>query len=197
IHQAWRAGPAARRWRHNAGSRTGSIMAAIMASHMAANDRAAPGQVWPGSGSHMVQARRSPQNGSASNMAIVRGARLFGPRVLVVPAPPDAGLVASFGGAVQPLVHAPQPVEPARVGRIGVVDDAVFHHERAHARPVAVVGGPVGAAHGGHQVFRLDAAAFLAGTPFEAHIAVVVVFDVAGALLRLGEPDVEIRIEIA
>src|SRR5207249_3313857 len=55
--------------------------------------------------------------------------------VLVVAAPPDARLVASPGGAVEPLVHAPEAVQSARVGGIGVVDDAVLERERAHARP--------------------------------------------------------------
>src|SRR5207302_1258313 len=44
--------------------------------------------------------------------------------VLVVAAPPDARLVASPGGAVEPLVHAPEGVQSARIGGIGVVDDA-------------------------------------------------------------------------
>jgi len=34
--------------------------------------------------------------------------------VLVVAAPPDAGLVASFGRAIEPLVHAPEAVQSAR-----------------------------------------------------------------------------------
>ncbi len=39
--------------------------------------------------------------------------------VLVVAAPPDARLVAAPGGAVEPLVHAPEGVHSARVGGIG------------------------------------------------------------------------------
>src|SRR5215208_566459 len=35
--------------------------------------------------------------------------------VLVAAAPPDARLVAPLGSAVEPLVHAPEPVEPARI----------------------------------------------------------------------------------
>src|ERR1700730_675289 len=45
-------------------------------------------------------------------------------------------LVAAVGGRVEPLVHAPEAIQSARIGRIGVVDDAVFAHEAAHARPV-------------------------------------------------------------
>ena len=46
--------------------------------------------------------------------------------VLVVAAPPDARLVAPLGCAVEPLVHAPEAVHSARIGGIGVVDDAVL-----------------------------------------------------------------------
>src|SRR5258706_943661 len=62
--------------------------------------------------------------------------------VLVVAAPPGARLVAPLGGAVEPLVHAPEAVQSARIGGIGVVDDAVLERERAHARPLAPVSGP-------------------------------------------------------
>src|SRR5438046_1288136 len=68
--------------------------------------------------------------------------------VLVVAAPPDARLVTPFGGAVEPLVHAPEAVQSARIGGIGVVDDTVLEHERAHARPLARVRGRVGSGHG-------------------------------------------------
>ena len=68
--------------------------------------------------------------------------------VLVVAAPPDARLVAPLGRAVEPLVHAPEAVQSARIGGIGVVDDAVLEHERAHARPLARVRGRVGSGHG-------------------------------------------------
>src|SRR5919109_635152 len=69
-------------------------------------------------------------------------------RVLVVAAPPDARLVTPLRCAVEPLVHAPETVQSARVGGIGVVHDAVLERERAHARPLARVRGHVGAAHG-------------------------------------------------
>src|SRR5438309_9948467 len=35
--------------------------------------------------------------------------------VFIVAAPPDARLVAALGGAVEPLVHAPEGVQAARV----------------------------------------------------------------------------------
>src|SRR6266496_2700834 len=67
--------------------------------------------------------------------------------VLVVPAPPYPRLVASLGGAVEPLVHAPEAVQSARIGGIGVVDNAVLDHERAHARSLARIRGHVGSGH--------------------------------------------------
>src|SRR5450755_3590385 len=63
--------------------------------------------------------------------------------VLVVATPPEAGLVATEWRAVEPLVHAPEAVQPARVRRVGVVDDAILERERAHARPLAPVRLPV------------------------------------------------------
>src|SRR5258705_2413266 len=44
--------------------------------------------------------------------------------VLVVSAKPEARLVATLGGTVEPLVHAPEAVQSARIGGLGVVDDA-------------------------------------------------------------------------
>src|SRR5262245_38473778 len=64
--------------------------------------------------------------------------------VLVVAAPPDARLVARLGGSVEPLVHAPEAVQSARIRGIGVVDDAVVERERAHTRPLARVRRHVG-----------------------------------------------------
>jgi hypothetical protein len=46
--------------------------------------------------------------------------------VPVVVAPPDTRFVAALGGAVEPLIHAPQVIQTARVGRVGVVDNVVF-----------------------------------------------------------------------
>src|SRR5438093_3169639 len=52
--------------------------------------------------------------------------------VLVMTAPPYAGLVAPQRRSVEPLIHAPEPVEPARIRRVRVVDGAVLEDERAH-----------------------------------------------------------------
>ena len=69
--------------------------------------------------------------------------------VLVVAAPPDARFVAPLGGAVEPLVHAPEAVQSARISGIGMVDDAVvLKHERAHTRPLPRVRGRVGSGSG-------------------------------------------------
>src|SRR6267143_5402571 len=63
--------------------------------------------------------------------------------VLVMAAEPGAGLVATEWRAVEPLVHAPEAVDPARVRRVGVVHDAILERERAHAGPFSPVGRPV------------------------------------------------------
>src|SRR6185369_1682076 len=114
--------------------------------------------------------------------------------VLVVAAPPHSGLVAALGGAVEPLIHAPEPVEPARIGGIGVVDGAALAHERAEARPIAHERARIGAAHGrelrdglrdrSRRIQRMAA-------------ALVIVFGAALALLLLGDRDVEVEVEVA
>src|SRR5689334_8358924 len=121
-----------------------------------------------------------------------------GRAVLVVALPPDAHrLVASLGGAVEPLVGAPQAVEPARIGRIGVIDGAALAHEGAQPRPVARIGGRVGAAHFRELVLRRLAPALLAGAPHERRLALVVVIDVPAALLLFAEEDTEVGVEVA
>ena len=74
--------------------------------------------------------------------------------VLVVPPKPRPRLVPPFRCAVKPLVHPPERVEAARVGGVGVVDDAVVERERAHARRFAGVGGDVSAGHGSKHFWR-------------------------------------------
>ncbi len=99
----------------------------------------------------------------------------------------------SLRGAVEPRVHAPERVQPARVGRIGVVDDTVREHEGAHARPLAHVGGRVDADTGrdlGDRSPGTDVRRQRAGGP-------VVVFEAPLALLRLGQPDVPVEVEVA
>src|SRR5438094_10290751 len=114
--------------------------------------------------------------------------------VLVVAAPPDARLVASPGGAVEPLVHAPEAVHSARIGGIGVVDDAVLERERAHARSLARVCGHVGSAHDSERSGPVGCRArrYLG----ERFLALVVVFDALALLLLCGR-DVEVEVEVA
>ena len=94
---------------------------------------------------------------------------------------------------VKPLVHAPEAVQSTSICGIGVVDDAVFEHECAHAGPIARVCGRVGPAYrrqlgdefrDRRHVHRVAA-------------ALVVVFDRPVALLILGERDVEVEVEVA
>src|SRR5207244_5747134 len=118
--------------------------------------------------------------------------------VLVVAAPPDARLVTPVGCAVEPLVHAPEPVQSARVRGIGVVDDAVLERERAHARPLARVRGHIGSGHGRDLGDRpLLPRRGAAPDQRRARLAPVVVFDASLALLLLGEADVEVEVEVA
>ena len=72
--------------------------------------------------------------------------------VLVVAAPPEAVLVATEWRAVKPLVHAPKAVQPTLVRRVGVVDDAILEHERAHAGPLSPERLPVRSDHARREV---------------------------------------------
>src|SRR6266446_2700505 len=117
--------------------------------------------------------------------------------VLVVAAPPEALLVAPLGGAVEPLVHAPEAVHSARIGGIGVVDHTFLERERAQARSLARVRGHVGSGRGRELVRRPPAATLLSRAPLKHRLALVVVFDAALALLLLGKPDVEVAVEVA
>src|SRR5438552_410151 len=114
--------------------------------------------------------------------------------VLVVAAPPDAGLVASLGGAIEPLVHAPEAIQSARISGIRVIDHAVLERERAHARPLADVGVHVGSAHGSELTGSVGCRARrYRGDRF---LAFVVVVD-SLALFLLRERGAEVRVEIA
>src|SRR5437879_2788242 len=105
-------------------------------------------------------------------------------------------LIASFGGTVEPLVHSPEAVHSARIGGIGVVDDAVVEHECAHARPFAMVGGRIGSAHGCELVLRRLAPAFLTRPPQQLRFAGEVVLNTV-ALLILGVRSAEVEVEVA
>src|SRR5258708_7636182 len=92
---------------------------------------------------------RPPPSGSGAPSAARVRAEWLAFVVCVVVAQPIPWLIAPFGGAIEPLVHAPQAVQPAGVCRIRVVDDAVFERERAHARPLPHVARHVSAGHRG------------------------------------------------
>ena len=124
--------------------------------------------------------------------------------VLVATAKPESSLVASLWSAVKPLVHSPESIQSARIGGIGVVDDAILEHERAHARSLARVRGRVGSAHGREFRDRPLAPArspLSNGLPCERltcrRLATVVVFNASLALLLLGKPHVEVEVEVA
>src|SRR5215472_2576561 len=104
-----------------------------------------------------------------------------------------ARLVSPSRRPVQPLVHAPQAVQAARIGRVGVVDDSVLERERAHARALAGVGRPVGARRCGPRVER---PADVLGRRPHGRLAEVV-FKGPRTLLLLGEGYVEVGVEVA
>src|SRR5499426_3784009 len=97
----------------------------------------------------MAHIRPRPKDTACRSMAELALRRLGSALIVLVMAPPpDAGLVAPLGGAVEPLVHAPQGIQSARKGGIGVVDDAVVERERAHTRALAPVSVRVSPAFG-------------------------------------------------
>src|SRR5690242_20563786 len=99
--------------------------------------------------------------------------------------PPEARFVASPWCAVEPLVHAPEAVQSARIGGIGVVDDSVLERERAHPRPLARIGGQVGSGHGCELGGPLTAGVRLHLQLLAARL--VVIFEGPLALLLLGD----------
>src|ERR1051326_2819966 len=108
---------------------------------MMRNDAVALIHVCPGIRIHIIDIVHPPGIGiSPMAIMVITPLMLF---VLVVAAPPGGFFVTPFGSAVEPLVHAPESVQSARIGGIGVIDDAVLERERAHARPLANVCGHV------------------------------------------------------
>ncbi len=107
-----------------------------------------------------------------------------------MPTPPDVRFVTAHGGAIEPLVHAPESVQSARIRRVGMVDGAGLEDERAHARPLARVRRRVGTAHRREGDVPLAAA-------LPRSLAPVVVLDASLALLLLGEPDAEVGVEVS
>src|SRR5437763_11472837 len=114
--------------------------------------------------------------------------------VLVVAAPPYARFIASLGCAIEPLVHAPEAVQSARISGIGVIDDAVLECERAHPRPLAYVRVHVGSAHGRELTGPIGCRAGRYRS--DRFLVFVIVFDPL-ALFLLRERGAEVGIEVA
>src|SRR5262249_21950815 len=100
--------------------------------------------------------------------------------VLVVATPPVARLIAPPGSAVEPLPHAPEAVQSARIGRIGMVDDGVLENEGAHSRPFAEIRWPIDSSPPYVLGGRASPAGWLPGV-----LASVVVFDASVVLLLI------------
>src|SRR5260221_2018477 len=103
--------------------------------------------------------------------------------------PPRARFVAPLRRPVEPLVHAPEPVQSARISGIGVIDDAILEHKRAHAGSLPGVGADVGAGHRS-VIRRARGCRWL-----QPRLMLVVVFEAALALLLLRKRDVEVEVE--
>src|SRR5262249_21369250 len=112
-------------------------------------------------------------------------------RVLVMQLPPEPLLVAAQWRAIEPLVHAPQRNEPPPVAGIAVAARALIEHERAHARPLADVGGRIRTAARRELIDGRRAAFQRPGA-----LTTVVVVDAAFALLLLfAEVDAVVGVE--
>jgi hypothetical protein len=94
--------------------------------------------------------------------------------------------------------HAPDGVEPSRIGRISMVDAAVLKSEGAHSWPFAQIGRPINSSPKyilgfNRAVPRLRLAGWLPGV-----LASEVVFDPSVTLLLLRtEADAIVGIEVA
>src|SRR5229473_3555222 len=114
--------------------------------------------------------------------------------VLVVAAPPEAGLVATEWRAVEPRVHAPDAVHPALVRRVGVVHDAILERERAHAGPFPPVRRPVRPDDARCEL--IEPGTVLTGWRPEVRPAEVVL-DRSRLPLLLGDRRLEVVVEVA
>src|SRR5262249_41413025 len=111
--------------------------------------------------------------------------------VLVMAAPPHSRLVAAERSTVAPLVHAPQPVEPARVRGVRVIHDPVLAREGAHSRSLAQKRRDVGPDR-----LRKDRNGAVGIEARPLVDLVEVVFDGTSALLLLRERDAEVVVEV-
>src|SRR5262249_37537415 len=103
--------------------------------------------------------------------------------------------VRPLGSRSEPLPHATEGMQPARIGRIGMVDDAVLEHESAHARPLAQVRGPINP--GSPYTLIIGRKRPKPGAGWLQRVfAVIVVFDASIALIFLAVPDALIAIKV-
>src|SRR5437016_3841193 len=108
-------------------SKAGIIIATIITIHMPRNDVAAPCHVCSGIRVHAIDIVHPPAidippiadmdlvqtivTAALATKSVAETPKsLRSAVVLIMAAPPHAGLVASFGRAVEPLVHAPKAV---------------------------------------------------------------------------------------
>src|SRR5262249_3049535 len=145
--------------------------------------------------------RFPPAFSAAVTALALRGSRLASVAVvLVVPSEEVEGvvhgarLVSPAWRSVEPLVHAPERVEPPRVRGVGVVGGPALDADGAHSGPFPRVRGPVGAG-GGRPRREGPLCRRLLGRL--RRLVAEVVFDGAGALLLLREGDVEVEVEVA
>src|SRR5262245_3721759 len=118
-------------------------MATIITVHMPRNETAADSHVWPGIRIHVIDIVQPPGIGippiadmevpqTIVTTALAAKSSAEAPKkaywelrstsvILVVMAPPDARFVAASRCAVEPLVHAPEAVQSAGIGGIGVI----------------------------------------------------------------------------
>src|SRR4029453_12198979 len=138
------------------------------------------------------------ESGNRAKRGTPRRSANSGTVVFVASAHPDGSveathsshhcLVAPAWGGVEPLVHAPEGVQPADVCRVGVVDDPVLERERAHARRL-----PQSRRH----VRAIDGKSlFVAELAAGIHRAEVVL-DGSRLLLLLGKRHLEVVVEVA
>ena len=112
--------------------------------------------------------------------------------VFVTPFPPIIRFVAALRRTIEPLVRAPQPVEPAGESRIAVVDGAVLDHECAQSRLLPHIGEEVGASHRRALGCAVRSASGRIGRGARREIILIV----AGALLFLRRIDPEVAVEV-
>src|SRR5579864_9160470 len=94
----------------------------------------APPPTRPVTSAMIIKLGAAARDSQSAIPAATAGPDLIGPPcpwasvllIFVMTAPPRSTLVAALRRAIEPLIRAPQAVEAAGIGRIGVIDDAVL-----------------------------------------------------------------------